>query len=92
MTVDSRKANTHTARGSNGPIASHGWKRHLATYKMNTKGINTMEKILIAYMVSNGFGTKAECIDLIKKHGFQKTVDACAFAEKAVPTLLKGGE
>jgi hypothetical protein len=51
-----------------------------------------MEKILIAYMVSNGFGTKAECIDLIKKHGFQKTVDACAFAEKAVPTLLKGGE
>jgi hypothetical protein len=51
-----------------------------------------MEKILIAYMTQNGFGTKAECIDLIKKHGFQKTVDACAFAEKAVPTLSKGGE
>jgi hypothetical protein len=51
-----------------------------------------MEKILVAYMAQNGFGTKAECIDLIKKHGFQKTVDACAFAEKAVPTLSKGGE
>ena len=46
-----------------------------------------IEKILVAYMTQNGFGTKEKCADLIKKHGFQKTVDACAFAEKVVPTL-----
>jgi hypothetical protein len=45
-----------------------------------------MEKILIAYMVQNGFGPHDYCAELIKKHGIKKVIAACEFAEDAVPT------
>ena len=54
-----------------------------------------MEKLLLAYMVNEGYGTQEECEAHIKKHGFDNVAKALGKVEthlKAHPSKTNGKE
>ena len=54
-----------------------------------------MEKLLLAYMVNNGYGSHEQCAAHIKQHGFDNVAKALGKVEthlKAHPSKTNGKE